>query len=113
MEKHQKAEDRVTVGAAVVMGIIMSFASVGFFSTIALIWTWISESFAEAVAAFAVVCLVSCPVLLFFPIMGLCVSLSNKSWYALKLWTASTTVSILINVTAGGAALLLGSWLQN
>ncbi len=95
------------------MGALLSGSSIGLGGLIALISIWVSKGFDSAVAVFAMVCFGWCPVFLLCPFFGLFVYLENKSWYALKMWSAGAAVATLINLIVGGVAILLASWLAH
>ncbi len=112
MAKSKDDKDKVTLAGSLFLGGAMSLGSVGGIAGIALVWTWISQSFADALIWYGIVSLYSCLGLCLFPVFGALVSISNKSWYALKIWSAATVVSIVFNIVVGGTALWCGSFLK-
>ena len=105
-------QNRVRFRTALVFGVLISLGSVGLFGSIAFIWTWIQEGFADALLALGLVCFFACPVIMLFPIVGAIVSIRQKSLYTFKLWLSAAFASVCVNLIGGGIAFGLGSWLS-
>ncbi|OUW16527.1 MAG: hypothetical protein CBD18_06675 [Opitutales bacterium TMED158] len=103
--------NRVRFKTALVFGVLLSLLSLGVFGSIAFVYTWIQESFAEALIGFGLVAIFACPVVLLFPLVGAIVSIRQKTLYVFKLWLSATFVSICLNLIIGGIGFGLGTWL--
>lgn len=86
----------------------MVLVTIGLVGSVALVVTWMSKGFIQALITFGMVGVVGSSCLLVCPLLGLLASFSNKSWYALKLWSAAAGLAILFNVVIGSTALWLG-----
>jgi|GEM_PF-7118424 hypothetical protein len=105
------AKETIRFKTALVFGVLISLGAVGIFGSIAFVWTWAQEGFADALVGLGLVCFFACPVVALFPIVGAVISIRRKSAYVFKLWLASTFVSLCANLIFGGIVFGLGNWL--
>ncbi len=92
---------------------MMALVTIGLVGSVSLVVTWITKGFIQALITFGMIGVFGSSWLLLCPLLGLLASISNKSWYALKLWSAAAGLALLFNVVIGSAALWLGFQLRD
>lgn len=106
-------KDEVALGAVLFFAALMVAGTIGLGGCITLIVAGISQGFIQILIDFGMIVVLGSTWLLLCPIMGLLASIANKSWYALKLWSAAAGLALLVNVVIGSAALWLGLQLRD
>ncbi|MEC5128193.1 hypothetical protein VSU19_15615 [Verrucomicrobiales bacterium BCK34] len=88
-------KERLDLRSTILVGFFLAGAAIVTFGGIGFVVQLFTGNLNHFPATLGVVALSSCGVLILFPVVGLFVSLSNKSWYALKFWLVASTVSVI------------------
>jgi hypothetical protein len=107
--KSSKKTEKLDFGCTAGMGVLLAFAPHLTFGAISYGALLISGNFDQIIPSIGMVCLYSCGLFLFFPILGAVVSIFHKSWYALKCWLVMSAVAIALNLTFGLLILTTGA----
>ena len=93
---HAWKNETIGARAAIVMGVVMAIAAllvVGGIGVLALLLQGDLEALPIAIAVSAVL---ACGLLLLSPLVGLVVSMFERSWYAFKFWSLTAIVALPI-----------------